>query len=78
MWYLYILLGDQKVFYTGITNDLKRRVWEHKNKKSFYTRRFSEIDLIYFEKYAHQIEAVKREKEIKGWSRKKKTNLISK
>ncbi len=76
MWYLYILLCDKKVFYTGITNNLKRRVWEHKNKKSFYTRRFNEINLVYYEQHIDQVEAAKREREIKGWSRQKKTKLI--
>jgi len=74
--FTYILLCDQKTFYVGITDDLRRRLLEHNNKKSFFTKKFSEIRLVYCEKYKNKIEAAKREKQLKGWSRAKKQMLL--
>jgi len=76
-WYLYILLCDQKTFYVGMTNDLKNRIYEHKTKQSFFTKKFSDIELVYCEKYETDHEAALREKQIKGWSRTKKQLLIN-
>lgn len=76
IWYVYILLCDQKTFYVGITNDLKNRIIQHKMKQSFFTKKFSDIKLIYCEKYSNDHEAALREKQIKGWSRTKKQMLI--
>lgn len=75
-WYLYILLCDQKTFYVGITNDLKNRIVQHKTKQSFFTKKFSDVRLVYCEKYLTDHEAALREKQIKGWSRTKKQMLI--
>ena len=77
MWYLYILLCDKKTFYVGTTNHLENRLKDHKNKKSFFTKKFSDLEIIYREKYNSKTEAVKREKQLKGWSRIKKQNLIN-
>jgi len=65
------------VLYTGITNDLKRRVFEHKNKiiKGF-TERYNINKLVYYEIYDDVYNAIQREKQIKSWSRKKKIELI--
>lgn len=76
MWYVYLLLCDQKTFYTGITTDLKKRLLEHRSKKSFFTKKFSDTELLYCEKYSTEHEAATREKQIKGWSRAKKQMLI--
>jgi len=76
MWYVYLLLCDQKTFYVGITPDLKLRLAEHRNKESFYTKKFSDIRLVYCEKYPDKFEAAKREKQLKGWSVAKKKLLI--
>jgi putative endonuclease len=76
MWYLYLLLCDKKTFYVGISNDLAKRLNEHRNKESFYTRKFSFIEVVYCEKYSTANEAAKREKQIKGWNRAKKQMLI--
>ncbi len=73
---MYILLCDNKVFYVGITNDIKNRINKHKNGKSFFTSKFFNIILVYFEKFPQKTIAVKREKQIKGWTREKKINLI--
>jgi len=75
-WYVYLLLCDQKTFYVGITNDLKNRIIQHKNKQSFFTKKFSDIKLVHCEKYLTNHEAALREKQIKGWSRIKKHMLI--
>jgi putative endonuclease len=63
--------------YTGVTNNLVRRVWEHQNKTADgFTKKYNCTKLVFFE-HGNCIEgAIKREKEIKGWLRKKKNNLI--
>ena len=76
MWYVYILLCDKKTFYVGISNDLENRLKEHRDKKSFFTKKFSELEIIYQEKYENKTEAAKREKQLKGWGRIKKQKLI--
>ena len=66
-----------KVLYVGVTNNLGRRVYEHKNKllKGF-TSRYNVTKLVYFEDYYDIHEAIAREKQIKGLLRKKKLDLI--
>ena len=73
---LYMLLCNQKTFYIGITNDLINRIKQHKNKQSLFTKKFSDLELVYCEKYTTKFEAGKREKQLKGWSRVKKQKLI--
>ena len=65
------------VLYTGITNNLERRVYEHKNKliKGF-TEKYNIKKLLYYEIYNNVIDAISREKQIKGGSRQKKIDLI--
>lgn len=75
-WYIYLLLCDQKTFYTGITDNLQNRIICHRKKKSLYTKKFSDIQLVYCEKYSTKHEAVFREKQVKGWSVAKKQMLI--
>lgn len=76
MWYLYLLFCDKKTFYVGITDNLERRLKEHKNKESFFTKKFFNIEMVYCEEYKSKIEVAKREQQIKGWSRAKKQMLI--
>lgn len=76
MWYVYILLCDQKTFYIGISPDIVNRYKQHKFGQSFFTKKFSDIKLIYAENYPHKDEAVKREQQLKGWSHAKKQMLI--
>ena len=76
--YVYIMTNKwATVFYTGITNNLERRVFEHKNKifKGF-TAKYEINQLVYYETYGTAEEAICREKQIKAGSRKKKINLI--
>jgi len=74
--YVYILLCDKKTYYIGLTRNLEKRIENHKNKKSKYTKIFKEIEFVYFEEYKTEQEATKREKQIKGWSSAKKRALI--
>jgi putative endonuclease len=76
MYYLYILLCDKAFFYTGITNNLDKRIKEHKSGHSFHTKRYSSIELVYTETYPIRLKAELREKQIKGWTNKKKKALI--
>ena len=78
-YYVYILSNSHKnVIYTGITNDLVRRVYEHKqhlDKRSF-TSRYNVENLVFFEETTDVETAIEREKQIKGWNRKRKEKLI--
>jgi putative endonuclease len=66
------------VIYTGVTNDLARRVYEHKNGLgSIFTKKYNVIKLVYFEVTDNVQAALAREKQIKGGSRKKKLNLVN-
>jgi len=79
-YYIYIMTNKNKtVLYTGITNDLKRRVYEHKEKlvKGF-TKKYSINKLIYYEVFRDVGNAILREKQIKGGSRAKKIELVNK
>jgi putative endonuclease len=77
-YYVYILTNAYNtVLYTGITNDLERRCLEHKKKyvKGF-TQKYNVDKLVNFETYTEVEEAIRREKQIKGYSRSKKIALI--
>jgi putative endonuclease len=76
-WFVYILLCDQKTFYIGTTDNLERRLSEHRNKRSFFTKKFSDIELVYEENYKTRSEAGLRERQLKKWSIAKKRALIS-
>jgi putative endonuclease len=66
------------VIYTGITNDLIRRVWEHKNKSiKGFTKKYNVNELVYYEVCSDVHSAIAREKQIKGGSRAKKEALIN-
>ena len=78
-YYVYILSNAQKnVIYTGVTNNLVRRVYEHKNHldKSSFTARYNVTRLVYYEHTNDANSAIEREKQIKGWNRKRKDKLI--
>ena len=68
---------NNKVIYVGMTNNLERRIYEHKNKllKGF-TKRYNVTKLVYFEHTKEVTSAIAREKEIKKWRREKKNKLI--
>ena len=77
--YVYLLANKHNnVLYTGVTNDLIRRVYEHKNKVvAGFTQKYNVDRLVYFEVCSGIVVAIEREKLIKGWSRKKKQDLIN-
>ena len=79
-YYVYFLTNwDNKVFYVGVTNDLKRRVYEHKNGHSEgFTKKYHVNKLVYYEILEEIEEAILREKQIKGGSRQKKNDLVEK
>src|SRR5690554_4830638 len=77
--YVYILTNRSKtVLYTGVTNNLKLRLYQHENKlnPNSFTSRYNTQFLIYYEKFGWIQQAIEREKEIKNLSREKKLNLI--
>jgi putative endonuclease len=77
--FVYTMTNGPKsaVLYTGITGDLVRRVWQHKNKLApGFTSRYNLTQLVYYEQFVYPDAAIRREKEIKGWRRSKKIALI--
>jgi putative endonuclease len=77
--YVYMITNySESSIYTGITNDLIRRVYEHKNKlNNGYSSRYNINKLVYYEVFDDPINAIAREKQIKGWTRIKKKKLIT-
>jgi len=75
--YVYILSSKSRVLYTGITDNLYRRTWEHKNDVNpGFTRDYRVHRLVYYETFKYVNNAIAREKAIKGWLRRKKIALI--
>jgi putative endonuclease len=78
-YFVYIMASASRVIYTGVTNDLQRRVWEHKTKQiPGFTCKYNVTRLVFYEEFERVEDAIAREKEIKGWLRKKKVALIEK
>ena len=76
-YYVYILASATRTLYTGMTNDLTRRIREHTSKSgSGFTVRYNVNRLVYYEVFGDVRDAIKREKQIKGWRRSKKIELI--
>jgi len=76
-YYVYILRNVSGTIYIGITSNLIKRVWEHKNNfVEGFTKKYNVHLLIYYEMYNDPINAIVREKQIKKWSRIKKLTLI--
>jgi putative endonuclease len=76
-YYVYIMTNNSKTLYTGMTNDLTRRVYEHKQKLiPGFTQKYNITKLVYFEETSDVNAAILREKQIKGWLREKKITLI--
>ncbi|MSR78156.1 MAG: GIY-YIG nuclease family protein [Candidatus Omnitrophica bacterium] len=76
--YVYFMMNfANTVIYTGVTSDLKKRVYQHKNDLfPGFTSEYKVHKLVYFEMFEEMIEGIKREKQIKAGSRKKKLELI--
>ena len=76
-YYVYIMSGRTRVLYIGVTNNLERRVYEHKNKLlAGFTSKYTLDRLVYFEEAGDILGAIEREKELKSWRRAKKLALI--
>jgi putative endonuclease len=78
-YYVYLLTNwNNEVMYVGVTNDLRRRIFEHKNKliKGF-TEKYNVDKLVYYEETQDVTAAITREKEIKKWRREKKNQLVA-
>jgi putative endonuclease len=77
MW-VYIMSNPwSRVLYVGVTNDIIRRVWEHKQRKQAgFTQKYNVTSLVYVEEHAGPGEAIEREKQIKGWLRSRKLALV--
>ena len=75
--YVYIMTNRSRTLYTGVTNDLERRVYEHKHKLlPGFTQKYNITQLVYYEATSDVRSAIEREKQIKGWLRSKKVALI--
>ena len=76
-YYVYIMSSKRKIIYTGVTSNLIQRVYQHKHKliKGF-TKRYNIDQLVYYAETNDVMEAICREKKIKGWLRSKKIELI--
>ncbi|MBU2101305.1 GIY-YIG nuclease family protein [Patescibacteria group bacterium] len=78
MWYLYILLCDNKTFYIDITNHLQARIKEHGDGRSFFTKKFKDVELVHQEWHPTKTSAEKRKEQIEGWNNDQKLELIKK
>ena len=78
-YYVYIIANNTNtVTYTGVTNDLRKRIYEHKNKLAKgFTKKYNITKLVYYEIFNDAINAITREKQIKAGSRKKKLNMVN-
>lgn len=76
-YYVYIMTNRSRTLYAGVTNDLHRRVYQHKHKLTpGFTSKYNITRLVYFEDTGDVRGAIEREKQIKGWLRAKKIALI--
>ena len=76
-YYVYIMTNSSRTLYTGVTDDLVRRAYEHRNKLiEGFTQKYNVTRLVYYEITSDVRAAIQREKQIKGWLRKKKIALI--
>ncbi|BAY02254.1 excinuclease ABC, C subunit, N-terminal [Anabaena cylindrica PCC 7122] len=76
-YYVYIMSNKSKTLYTGVTNDLQRRIYEHKQKLiPGFTQKYNITKLVYYEETPDIQVAIEREKQIKGWLRSKKIWLL--
>jgi len=77
IYWVYVLASRSRVLYTGVTNDLPRRVQEHtQGLIPGFTQKYRVTRLVYFEQFGEIREAIAREKQIKGWVRARKLKLI--
>ena len=77
-YYVYMITNwNHRVLYIGVTNNLERRIFQHKTKQNeSFTKKYNVSKLVYFEITSDIYSAISREKQLKGWSRAKKDELI--
>jgi putative endonuclease len=76
-YWVYVMASRSRVLYTGVTNDLARRVSEHKQGRTpRFTSRYRITRLVYFEEFAGIRDAIAREKQIKAWTRARRISLV--
>ena len=77
-YYVYLMTNEwRNVLYTGVSNSLERRVWQHKKGMiESFTKQYNCHILVHMENYQQISDAIAREKQIKGWSRAKKNSLV--
>ena len=76
-YFVYMMASKTRTLYIGITNNLERRVWEHKQKETpGFTKRYDVTMLVYYESFGDVTVAIGREKELKAWRREKKVALL--
>ena len=76
-YYIYILASKSRTLYVGVTNDLERRIYEHRTGHCSFTSKYRVRRLVYFEVTGNSMAAIAREKQIKAWRREKRLALIS-
>lgn len=77
--YIYIASNQSKTLYVGVTNNLERRMSEHRSKSiPGFTSKYNITKLVYAEYFSSPIEAIRAEKKLKGWNRTRKIELIEK
>jgi len=77
-YHIYIMTNKSGTFYIGLTNNIKKRVYQHKNKLADgFTKKYNIDKLLYYETFSDIYSAIAREKTVKGWLRKKKIELIN-
>lgn len=75
--YVYIMSSQSRRLYIGVSSDLEGRVWDHKEGKiEDFTKNYKINQLVYYEVYPDMVSAIAREKQLKGWTRAKKIELI--
>ena len=75
-YFTYILASHSRRLYVGMTNDLVKRLWEHRSATTGFTASYRTTRLVYFETHPNPMNAIAREKQIKGWLRSKKIALV--
>jgi putative endonuclease len=77
IYYVYILASQRRVLYIGITSNIHKRVFQHKQHVfAGFTAKYNVTNLVYFERHGSVGKAIRREKELKDWRREKKIELI--
>ena len=76
-YWIYFLTNKSFTLYVGVTNNLIKRLWEHQQGiLEGFTKKYKINKLIYFEEYQYIEKAIERERQVKGWTRKKKLDLV--